>query len=480
MPKGLLLVGPDTPPVEAKLARALGTGFGFQWERARWDVLGAERLAASRARLIVAAALPEASTAMGLFDRLAGYPIARPMLALLPADAADDAIGAATSVADDFVLWPAPDGELRHRVTRLLAAAGDDGVAENEVDAVSRRLIDELGTSQLIGRAPAFVRAVGQLPLIARNDVPVLITGETGTGKELCARAIHHLGRRRSFPFIAVDCGTIPDHLFENELFGHARGAFTDAHRDQRGLITMAEGGTLFLDEVDALSLAAQAKLLRLLQERTFRPLGADRFLRADVNVVTATNRDLAAAVRERHFRSDLFFRLNVMHVHLPPLRERVGDVALLTSHFLDLLTGARGGTRKSVSMAGLRRLTAYAWPGNVRELYNVLQRAVVLCETDQILPMHLATGGAEAHAAPLEGFRVARAAAIASFERAYVEDLLRKHCGNVTRAAFEAQKDRRVFGRLVKKYAIDRLTLAGRDERVPPAGPRDPRSPRA
>src|SRR5207247_1989977 len=159
---------------------------------------------------------------------------------------------------------------------------------------------------------------------------------ETGTGKELCARAIHHLSSRRSFPFIPVDCAALPDHLFENEFFGHARGAFTDAHAEQKGLVAMAEGGTLFLDEIDALALTAQAKLLRFLEERAFKPLGADRFVKADVHVLAATNRSLEALIRNGQFRSDLYFRLNVLSLHLTPLRDRRGDIALLARHFVD------------------------------------------------------------------------------------------------------------------------------------------------
>ena len=309
----------------------------------------------------------------------------------------------------------------------------------------------------LVGDDPAFLRVIAQLPRIALRDMPTLVVGETGTGKELCARAVHHLGKRRDRPFVAVDCGAVPDHLFENELFGHARGAFTDAHRDQRGLVAMAEGGTLFLDEVDALSMATQVKLLRFLQERVYRPLGADRLARADVNVIAATNGDLEACVREKRFRADLYFRLNVLRLHLPPLRQRQRDIPLLARMFLEDAQRPDLRGPRSFSAGALRALCRHAWPGNVRELQNVVRRAVVASGSPQILVGDLWPPSAPEAASGPAGFREARRTALEGFERRYVEDLLRRHDGNVTRAAREAAKDRRAFGRLIKKYAIEK-----------------------
>jgi DNA-binding NtrC family response regulator len=326
-----------------------------------------------------------------------------------------------------------------------------------------------MGLAKLIGGTPSFLRTLTRIRLAARSGSPVLITGETGTGKELSARAIHHLSRRHSYPFIAVDCVAVPDHLFENELFGHARGAFTSAEGEQQGLVAMADGGTLFLDEIDALSPPAQAKLLRFLQERTFKPLGADRFVRADVNVLSATNRDLEALVREKQFRSDLYFRLNVLTLNLDPLRARREDIPLLARHFVDTVCAEQRVPRKLLSPAAVRKLTSQDWPGNARELFNVIQRAVVFSEGGSIQPQHVLSMPADAPAAPWDApaspadtspppassFRQARATALAAFERGYVEGLLRRHAGNVTWAAREAQKDRRAFGRLVKKYGL-------------------------
>ncbi len=436
---------------ESNLGLLLSATAGVRCDHVTWNDFTPNDLSQSVAQLIVASAVPPTAGAWNFFEWLRRHVIAAPTLAVLPADAAEGLVQSALAVVDDFTFCPIRESELAQRVTRLL------GPERSNVESVRDRLTGEMGLSQLVGNDPAFTRLVEQLPSIARSDAPVLITGETGTGKELFARAIHSLGKRRVFPFIAVDCAAVPDHLFENEFFGHARGAFTDAHRDQRGLVAMAEGGTLFVDEVDALSPAAQVKVLRFLQERTYRPLGADRFERADVNIIAASNRDLESCVQNKQFRSDLYFRLNVLRVCLPPLRERQGDVVLLASHFLKGLRKTSEPIRKSFSAAALQNLALYNWPGNIRELFNVVQRAAVLSEGSQILPNSLSLPNAPSALAPVGAtFRRARAA----FERAYVEELLRKHHGNITHAASEAQKDRRAFGRLVKKYNVDPNSL--------------------
>jgi transcriptional regulator with GAF, ATPase, and Fis domain len=346
-----------------------------------------------------------------------------------------------------------------------------------QCDAVASRIAEHLALARLIGREPVFTATVTKIPAVARASSPVLILGETGTGKELCARAVHHLSPRRQAPFIPVDCATLPDQLCENELFGHVRGAYTDAHSSQRGLVAMADGGTLFLDEIDSLTLSAQAKLLRLLQEGTYKPLGADRFHRADVRIIAASNLNLRQLVQLKTFRADLYFRLNVLQLDMPPLRARRGDIPLLADHFVRVLCDEAGIPRKTLAPEAMERLSAADWPGNVRELFNVLQRAVVFAEAATISLPHLAildeslpayTDRIEASEAsePGEpagngegGFREARARAVEAFERTYVENLLRKHHGNVTQSAREAKKDRRAFGRLMKRYRIERDT---------------------
>lgn len=454
MPHRLVVVNDRDAAPERVLGQFLAADSGFSCHYLDWGASSADAIRSLGAQLVIALAAANRAAALAMLRGLQGWLLPAPLLAVLPAGADSELLDAASRAADDFICSPLRQGELRNRVLRLLARGSDDCAA------VVEKLETELGFSQLIGRNPAFLQAIGQILLLGPSDAPVLLLGETGTGKELCARAIHHLSPRRSFPFIPVDCGALPEHLAENELFGHTRGAFTDAHAEQKGLAGMAEGGTLFLDEIDALSLAVQAKLLRFLEERTYRSLGADRFTQANVRVLAATNRDLKALVGERQFRSDLYFRLNVFELRLPPLRERRDDIPLLARHFLQSVPRPAGAPPASLSPAALRALQHYSWPGNVRELFNVIQRAAVLSRGGQILPVHTSIPGliaepAAAWANEAGSFRDGRAEAIARFEKRYVEELLRKHGGNITRAAIEARKDRRAFGRLVKKYAL-------------------------
>jgi DNA-binding NtrC family response regulator len=329
--------------------------------------------------------------------------------------------------------------------------------------------------AQLVGDAPAFRQVLKSIPLIAASDSPSLLVGETGTGKEICARAIHSLGRRGDSPFVPVECGALPEHLVENELFGHVRGAFTDAHVDQRGLVSIAEGGTLFLDEIDALSLGAQTKLLRFLQDGTYRALGADRFSRANVRVLAATNVRLETYIAEKRFRSDLYYRLNVLRLELPPLRERRQDIGLLACDFLRMFCRAGSLRPMTFSRSALLLLEQHDWPGNIRELRNVVERAVVLSQGSKILPAHLLLSNSENTSETMvPSFREAREIAVKIFEKRYVERALHRHSGNVTRAAREAGKDRRDFGRLVKKYGIDRHSFIGGLGKIHPASGED------
>ena len=441
----LLVVEQGSIPLEPCLA-----GVPMRCEHLSWDGADPARFRSSPAELVVAVAGRTPAQALRLMDWLRIHPAPAPTLAILPADAPEEVLTAASQTVDDFILWPARPEELRQRLARFLPP-------QPEVDAAASRLSAEMALLNLVGDDPGFQRVLSEILVVAQHEGPVLITGETGTGKELCARAVHHLSQRRNHSFIPVDCAALPDHLLENEIFGHARGAYTDAHASQKGLLGLAEKGTLFLDEIDSLSPSAQSKFLRFLQEHSYRPLGADQFQRADVRVVAATNRDLEASVRERTFRSDLFYRLSTFRLHMMPLRERPGDIPLLARHFLDALCRRAGCERKSLSEAALRRLSGHSWPGNVRELLNVIERAQAFSQGPWILPSDLVLPGSPTDFAARtdESFRVARARALAEFERSYVQALLERHGGNVTQAAREAGKERRSFGRLVKKHRL-------------------------
>ena len=290
---------------------------------------------------------------------------------------------------------------------------------------------------------------------MAKHDASILILGETGTGKELCARAIHRFSPRASKPFVAVNCGAIPVELAENELFGHIPGAFTGADSPQPGLIREANYGTLFFDEIDSLPLLVQVKLLRFLQEKEYKELGSAKVHRADVRVIAATNSEIEEVVKEGKFRKDLFYRLSVIPFILPPLRERKEDIPLLARHFLAKYSSHFGKQITDFTPEAMRTLLLYQWPGNVRELENVIERAAVFSGQPVIHHTDIRLPHSES-SAYLESFKVAKAKVIEQFERSYIEGILLTYQGNVSRAAKAAEKNRRAFWELIRKYRID------------------------
>jgi two-component system response regulator GlrR len=314
-----------------------------------------------------------------------------------------------------------------------------------------------LASQWLVGRSPRFLDALALIDRVAQFDVPVVIEGETGTGKELAARAIHYGSQRRDQPFVPVNCGAIPDALVENELFGHQRGAFTDARTPVPGLVEVAHRGTLFLDEVDGLSTRAQVALLRFLQDQTYRPLGSQTERRADVRIVAAANRPLEPLADAGLFRRDLLFRLRLFAITLPPLRERPGDAGVLAGWFVTGLNRRYGGSLKRVSSSMTKWLESQRWPGNVRELENVVHRQYLLAQDGELgLPgTEPPTQPADWPASPLLTYRAAKAAALAEFDRTFLDSLMRTSGGNVSAAARLACKERRALGKLLRKYGV-------------------------
>jgi DNA-binding NtrC family response regulator len=310
----------------------------------------------------------------------------------------------------------------------------------------------------LLGDSPVFRESLRLIERIAAIDATVLIYGETGTGKELAARAIHYLSPRCDHPFIPVNCGAIPDSLVESELFGHERGAFTDARQASRGLVAQAEGGTLFLDEVEAMSARAQGALLRFLQDRTYRPVGGRLMANGNLRIIASSNVDLEKLVEQRLFRRDVLFRLNVLSVTMPPLRERGRDVIRLAEHFLARLAGQYGRSVKHLHPEAIDRLLVQSWPGNVRELENLMLRAFLLDEGDTIRLRHLETPVIHPYAVgfgPGDTFKSAKATAIAEFEKAYLDQLLARTNGNISLAARISHKDRSALNKLVRKHGM-------------------------
>ncbi len=320
----------------------------------------------------------------------------------------------------------------------------------------------------LIGTSQCFLQVKGKIPLLSRSKSTVLISGETGTGKELFARALHYSSERRGKPFVPVNCAALPDHLVENELFGHSKGAFTGALIEKHGLFHEADGGTLFLDEINSLNMAAQSKLLRVLQDQEFRPLGSTKSRAVDVKIVAATNTDLRYLVEARQFREDLFYRLNVLSIILPPLRNRKEDIPELARHFVARAAEEFGKGQVRLSPDAIKTLVNYAWPGNVRELQGVLHRAAAMATGDVIGAHELdlidqqssamvSTVVSEMTVSEPGGFQAMKAKVVDEFERTYLCQILSAHQGNVSKAARAARKERRAFQRLLHKHGLHR-----------------------
>ena len=309
----------------------------------------------------------------------------------------------------------------------------------------------EMGAVPMVGRSPAFALLQDRIARIAHTEVPVLIEGEPGSGKDLAARTIHQLGARRDRPFVVLHCAAIPENQAEVELFGRMRTA--DGEPERQGAVSRAHGGTLFLDEIDALGAHAQTALLRFLQGRTFRRAGNDREHFSDVRLIAAANRPLKTLVDAGVFRSDLLYRLNILSLRVPSLRERPGDAALLAGHFVDRICAHYEIEPKTIPAASLRWLEEQRWPGNVRELENYLQTRILATEGQELVLGAL-------RADPLESgmdFQGAKARAIADFEHDFLSKLLSRTRGNVSEAARIARKERRALGKLIKKHGIDR-----------------------
>ena len=350
--------------------------------------------------------------------------------------------------AVDYVVPPFRPVDIWPRIRILQATDRSQVLHASEVK-------ERLGLSQFVGHSPALLEQIERIPQIADCDACVLISGETGTGKEICARAIHSLSSRRTKPFVALNTGAVPTDLVENELFGHESGAFTSASCSRSGLINEAEGGTLFLDEIDSLCPQAQVKLLRFLQEGEFRPLGAQKTRKADVRTIAASNVNLERLLKTGKLRPDLYFRINVLPLHMPALRDRREDIPELARHFLARYASEYKRNARDLDSGAMRKLLLYDWPGNVRELENVLARAVVLCR-DSIIPLSAIDLplDPELHLAP-ESFRHLKAKVVADFERSYIQELLQRFKGNIANAARAAQKNRRAFFQLMRKHRI-------------------------
>jgi DNA-binding NtrC family response regulator len=326
----------------------------------------------------------------------------------------------------------------------------------DEIEYLRRQLSDRYSFANMVSRNPVMMEIFSTIEMLARNDVTVLVCGESGTGKELVARAIHYQGKRRGGRFVAINCAAVPDTLLESELFGYERGAFTGATQERMGKFEVANGGTLFLDEVESIPLTMQAKLLRVLEERAIERLGGNRRVAVDLRIVAATNQDLAAAVREGRVREDFYYRINVVPVHLPPLRERLDDIPLLVAEFLRNNPLAREKGLNRLSDRAIDQLISYDWPGNIRELWNVMERAVLRAKGETIREVDVpAEGGLDGRRGSGTQYQKALRDYLKGAEREYLAQLLEQYNGGIARCARHASIDQATLHRKIKAHGL-------------------------
>lgn len=337
------------------------------------------------------------------------------------------------------------------------AVAGERERLQEENLHLMQELKEKYDFTHLVGNSGAMRQVYEQVAQVARSNATVLLRGESGTGKEMIASAIHYNSLRSKRPFIRINCAALPDTLIESELFGHEKGAFTGADRFKKGRFEMAEGGTLFLDEIGDLPLQTQIKLLRVLQEREFERLGGTETIRANIRLITATNKNLEDAIAKGEFREDLYYRLNVFTIFLPPLRERKSDILLLAEHFLEKYEREHGKHIKRISTPAIDMLMSYHFPGNVRELENAIERAVLVCDSRVIHGHHLPPTLQTAEISGTET-RLTLASAVAAFERDLIIDTLKSSGGNIAAAARRLESTERILGYKIKKHGIDTM----------------------
>ena len=361
------------------------------------------------------------------------------------------AVEAMRSGASDYITKPFINDEIRLTIRRLLQS--------RELQMENQILRQELSQRQtaftnIIGSSESMQKVFSVMEKVIPNKSNILITGESGTGKGLVAQAIHEAGPRKDKPFIAINCGAIPENLLESELFGHKKGAFTSANEDKKGLITMAHTGTLFLDEIGELPQALQVKLLHVIQTRELTPVGDTRVITVDVRIIAATNADLMQRVKEGRFREDLYYRLNVIEIHMPSLRERRDDIPVLIKHFMEVFAKEAGKTIKDIDYEAMQALLAYDWPGNIRELRNTIERATVLAD-GEVITMHDLTD--KFRTLDIEGVSTSSLRqALDTFERDYIRRSLTESKGNKEAAAGKLGVDLATLYRKLKKLRIE------------------------
>ena len=437
----ILLV--DDDPDLLKLISLRLTSAGYKIRTAESGETALAAIAVQRPALVVTDLRMPGIDGLQLFDAIHRQHPALPVLILTAHGTIPDAVAATQRGVFGFLTKPFDSRELLQLVAAALKLSGDDAGPGNAATGEWR--------NGIITRSPAMEDLLRQAKLVADSDASVLIYGDSGTGKELLARAIHRASRREDRPFVAVNCGAIPGDLLESELFGHARGAFTGAVQAHKGLFQAADGGTLFLDEIGDMPLPLQVKLLRVLQEGEVRPVGSTQAIPVDVRMISATNRDLDEQKAAGLFREDLYYRLNVVSLRLPALAERREDIPLLAAYFLRKLAERYHKPIPTLAPDAMALLVAAPWPGNVRQLLNLLEQALALATTSMI-PATLVQNALKEDDAALIPFEEARK----TFERDYLVRLLKITGGNVTQAAQLAKRNRTEFYKLLQRHKLE------------------------
>ena len=440
MANGDLLLVDDDPDL-LKLISLRLTSAGYRVRTAASGEAALATMAVTRPALVITDLRMPGMDGLQLFETIHRQHPTMPVIILTAHGTIPDAVSATQRGVFGFLTKPFDSQDLLQKVAAAVALSGDS----------PGTTADDEWRSGIITRSPAMEDLLRQARLVADSDASVLITGESGTGKELMAQAIHRASRRRARPFVAVNCGAIPGELLESELFGHARGAFTGAVQAHKGLFQAADGGTLLLDEIGDMPLPLQVKLLRVLQQGEVRPVGSTQAIPVNVRVISATHRDLEAQRAAGLFREDLYYRLNVVSLRLPPLAERREDISLLASDFLRRLAERYQKPVPSLAPDAMQLLVAAPWPGNVRQLLNLLEQAVAL-NTTSMIPASLVQSALREDAAALVPFEEARK----TFERDYLVRLLKITGGNVTQAAQMAKRNRTEFYKLLQRHMLE------------------------
>ncbi len=436
----ILLVDDDTDLLRLLTMRLEAAGYRVSVATTAEEALA--KLAIERPQLVVSDVQLPGLDGLRLFDEIRQRHPILPVILITAHGTIPDAVEATTRGVFGYLTKPFEGKVLLDKIAEALSIY--------HVSSEEPSTIEEEWRSHIISRSDRVAELLNEAKMVAQSDASILIRGESGTGKELLAQAIHRASSRAKHSFVALNCSAIPEHLLESELFGHVKGAFTGAIHSNEGLFRAAQGGTLFLDEIGDMPVNLQAKLLRVLQERKIRPVGSSQSIDVDVRILSSTHQDLEAAIRENQFREDLYYRLNVVELTLPPLRERREDILLLANHFLNRLAVKYHKTINGFTPDAIEALTTYSWPGNIRQLYNVIEQVSAL-STGSLISHTLVQRALKVPSVQILSLAEARE----RFERDYLIGLLKVTGGNVADAARLAERNRTEFYRLLQKHGL-------------------------